>query len=78
MPFRSKFAHRLQASRFEFKYVVDEGLAVRIRHFLGTNLEPDEHAQLRAWPLLPNCPKARFGYEKTRRLATTGSSRRKW
>ncbi len=48
MPFRSKFPHKLQASRFEFKYVIDEGLAIRVRHFLGTNLEPDEHTQLSA------------------------------
>ena len=44
MPFR----HKLQASRFEFKYVIDEGLALRIRHFLSSNLEPDEHAQFQA------------------------------
>ncbi|NQU24995.1 MAG: polyphosphate polymerase domain-containing protein [Candidatus Nealsonbacteria bacterium] len=44
MPFR----HKLQASRFEFKYVIDEELAIRVRHFLSSNVELDEHAQLSA------------------------------
>ena len=41
MPFR----HKLQANRFEFKYVIDEGLAMRVRHFLSSYLEVDGYAQ---------------------------------
>ena len=40
MPFR----HRLQGSRFELKYVIDERRAQAIRDFLRSYLEPDEHA----------------------------------
>ncbi len=39
------FRHKLQTSRFEFKFVVDESCAVGIRDFLSSHLEPDEHAR---------------------------------
>ncbi|NQU19813.1 MAG: polyphosphate polymerase domain-containing protein [Candidatus Nealsonbacteria bacterium] len=40
MPFR----HKIQARRFELKYILDERLAGAIRNFLRSHLEPDEHA----------------------------------
>ena len=39
------YQHRLQASRFEFKYVIDESVALHVRKFLAGYLEPDEHAR---------------------------------
>ncbi len=41
MPFR----HKLQASRFELKYVIDERCAAAVRDFVSAHLTPDEHAQ---------------------------------
>ncbi len=40
MPFR----HKMQASRFEFKFVIDESCAQGMRDFMSGYLEPDEHA----------------------------------
>jgi len=40
MPFR----HNLQASRFEFKYIIDEECAKGIRDFVQGYLDPDEYA----------------------------------
>ena len=39
------FQHRLQASRFEFKYVIDDRTAMQVSRFLAGYLEPDEHAK---------------------------------
>ena len=39
------FRHRLQARRFEWKYVVSERCARAIRDFLKGYLEPDQYAQ---------------------------------
>jgi hypothetical protein len=33
----------IQAARYEFKYVVSEDVAVQIRHFVLSHLEPDAH-----------------------------------
>lgn len=41
MPYR----HRLQASRFELKYVIDEARALGVREFISSHLEPDEHVR---------------------------------
>ncbi|MCX7425674.1 MAG: polyphosphate polymerase domain-containing protein [Planctomycetia bacterium] len=41
MPYR----HRLQASRFELKYLVEERCARSVRDFARGYLEPDEHAK---------------------------------
>ncbi len=41
MPYR----HTLQASRFELKYIIDEQCATGIREFIGSHLDPDEHAK---------------------------------
>jgi hypothetical protein len=38
------YAHRLQASRFELKYIIHEKLVPPIREFLKYYLSPDEHA----------------------------------
>lgn len=40
------FHHGLQASRFELKFVIDENTALGVRNFIGSHLEPDEHAKL--------------------------------
>jgi hypothetical protein len=40
-------SHRLQGSRFELKYVIDEPCAVAIRSYVGCYLVPDEHADPR-------------------------------
>ncbi|MBN2022173.1 MAG: polyphosphate polymerase domain-containing protein [Pirellulales bacterium] len=45
------FHHRLQSSRFELKYLIDETLAHNIRDFVGSYLELDEHAD----PAAPHC-----------------------
>ncbi|OHB68388.1 MAG: hypothetical protein A2V70_00460 [Planctomycetes bacterium RBG_13_63_9] len=37
------YRHGLQASRFEFKFIVDEASAEGIRNFIRAHLEPDEH-----------------------------------
>lgn len=37
------YAHRLQSSRFEFKYVIDEALVRPLRDFVRGYLQPDEH-----------------------------------
>ncbi len=37
------YSHRLQTSRYEFKYVVDEPMAGAIRDFVRGYLVPDEH-----------------------------------
>jgi hypothetical protein len=42
MPFR----HRLQASRFELKYVIDEECALGVRSFVSSHLDADEHTKL--------------------------------
>jgi hypothetical protein len=39
-----QYAHRLQASRFELKYIIHEKLVPPIREFLRYYLSPDEHA----------------------------------
>lgn len=38
------YAHRLQSSRFELKYIISEGLVRPLREFASSYLEPDEHA----------------------------------
>lgn len=38
------FHHTLQSSRYELKYLIDERCARAVRGFLGSYLEPDEHA----------------------------------
>jgi hypothetical protein len=38
------FHHSMQSSRYELKYIIDEGQAASIRSFLRGYLEPDEHA----------------------------------
>jgi len=38
------YAHRLQSSRFEFKYVIDESLVRPLRDFARSYLTTDEHA----------------------------------
>ena len=38
------YAHRLQGSRFELKYIIDEELVRPLRDFARGYLEPDEHA----------------------------------
>ncbi len=38
------YRHRLQASRFELKYVVSDHVAGQIRQFLRSHLELDDHA----------------------------------
>jgi len=38
------YAHRLQGSRYELKYVIDEGLVRPLREFASSYLVPDEHA----------------------------------
>ncbi len=38
------YRHRLQASRFELKYIVTDRVAVQIRHFVQGYLDLDEHA----------------------------------
>jgi hypothetical protein len=40
-------SHRLQGSRFELKYVIDEPCAAAIRKYVGCYLVPDEHADPR-------------------------------
>jgi hypothetical protein len=39
------YAHGLQASRFELKYVIDEALVRPLRQFASSYLVPDEHAR---------------------------------
>jgi hypothetical protein len=39
-----QYAHRLQASRFELKYIINEALVSPIREFLKYYLSHDEHA----------------------------------
>jgi len=41
MPYR----HKLQASRFELKFIIDQQCAVAVRDFIRTYLVPDEHAE---------------------------------
>jgi hypothetical protein len=41
------FRHRLQARRFELKYIISERCARAARDFLAGYLEPDEHARNR-------------------------------
>jgi hypothetical protein len=36
--------HRLQASRYELKYIIDECRAANVRTFIRSHLVPDEHA----------------------------------
>ncbi|MGB2822015.1 MAG: polyphosphate polymerase domain-containing protein [Phycisphaerae bacterium] len=38
------YAHRLQGSRFELKYIISEDLVRPLRDFARSYLEPDEHA----------------------------------
>jgi hypothetical protein len=38
--------HRLQTSRFELKYVIDERLVRPLRDFIRGHLQPDEHADV--------------------------------
>jgi hypothetical protein len=38
------YAHRLQSSRFELKYVIHPNLVRPLREFASSYLEPDEHA----------------------------------
>ena len=40
------YEHRLQSSRFELKYVIDERLVRPLRDFARGHLQPDEHADL--------------------------------
>src|SRR5437867_2041012 len=42
--------HRLQAQRFELKYLVDETVTPRVRDFVSSYLEPDEYGL--GWPNL--------------------------
>jgi hypothetical protein len=39
--------HRLQSSRFELKYIIDEPCAIAVRKFIACYLVPDEHADPR-------------------------------
>jgi len=39
------FQHKMQTSRFELKYIIDDRCADAIRDFLHSHLEPDEHAK---------------------------------
>ncbi len=39
------YYHRLQSSRFELKYVIDEQRACAVRDYVRGYLEPDEHSQ---------------------------------
>jgi VTC domain-containing protein len=44
------FQHKLQGSRFELKYVIDEGRARAVRDYMRSYVEPDEHASLNDCP----------------------------
>ncbi|MCD6304527.1 MAG: polyphosphate polymerase domain-containing protein [Planctomycetes bacterium] len=39
------YTHRLQGSRFEFKYIINEALVAPLRNFASSYLERDAHAQ---------------------------------
>ena len=38
------YVHRLQGSRYEYKYIIDETLVKPLREFAGCYLMPDQHA----------------------------------